>query len=57
MTAPRTPDVITATATIPPATPVARDQGTRLLRKVHAIRPMLVERESRKKVDELPRTN
>ena len=54
MTAPRTPDVITPTATIPPATPVARDQGTRLLRKVHAIRPMLVERESRKKVAAVP---
>ncbi len=54
MTAPRTSDVITATTTIPPATPIARDADTRLLKKIHAIRPMLAERESRKKVAAVP---
>ena len=54
MTAPRTPDVSTDTATITPATPIASDADTRLLKKVHVIRPMLVERESRKKVAAVP---
>ena len=53
MTAPRTPDVSVASATIPPASEV----DTRLLKKIHAIRPMLADRESRKKLDDLPRTN
>lgn len=54
MTAHRTSNLSTGTATITPATPIARDADTRLLKKVHAIRPMLVERESRKKVAAVP---
>ena len=54
MTAPRTSDVSTATPTIPPATPIARDHGTRLLKKIHATRPMLAERERRKNIAAFP---
>ena len=54
MTAPRTSDVSTATVTIPPATSIARDPGTRLLKKVHAIRPLGADRESRKTVAAVP---
>ena len=59
MTAHRTSIVSTAAATLPPTTPIASDAGsTRLLKKIHAIRPMLADRESRKKLDEIPpRTN
>ena len=48
MTASRTSNVSNATVTIPPATPIARDHGNRLLKKVYAIRPMLADRESRR---------
>ena len=54
MTAHRTSIVSTATATIPPTTPIASDADTRLLKKIHAIRPMLADRDSRKKLDEIP---
>ena len=54
MTAPRTSNVSTAAATDPSATPIARDAGTRLLKKIHATRPMLAERERRKNVAAIP---
>ena len=54
MTAPRTSNVSTATPSIPPVTPVVRDAGTPLLKKIHAIRPMRAERESRKKLAAIP---
>ena len=54
MTAPRTFDESTATTPIPPATPIARAAGTPLLKKIHAIRPMLAVRESRKNVAAFP---
>jgi hypothetical protein len=56
MTSPRTSNVSTTTPTptIPPATPIVRDAGTLLLKKVHAIRPMLTDRENRKKLDAIP---
>ena len=53
MTAPRRSNVSTA-GTIPPASPIASDTDTRLLKKIHAIRPMLADREGRKKLEELP---
>ena len=54
MTAPRTSDVSTATATIRPATPIVREAGAPLLKKIHAIRPMLADRESRRNVAAFP---
>ena len=54
MTTPRTSGVSTATTTIPHAAPIARDAGTPLLKKVHATRPMIAERERRKKVAAIP---
>ena len=54
MTVPRTPDVTAATASIPPATPIPSDTDTRLLKKIHAVRPMLARREIRKKVAAVP---
>ena len=58
MTAHRTSTLNTGTATVTPATPIASDADKRLLKKVHAIRPMVADREDRKKLDELPpRTN
>jgi len=50
----RTSVISTATATIPPAAPVATDADTRLLKKIHAVRPMLARREIRKKVAAVP---
>lgn len=54
MTAPRISTVSTVTATTPPATPIVRDAATPLLKKVHAIRPMLAERDSRKRLAAIP---
>ena len=54
MTAPRTSDESTATTTIPPATPIARAAGTPLLKKIHAIRPMRADRESRRNIATFP---
>ena len=54
MTEHRTSALSTATATMPPATPIVRDAGTPLLKKVRAIRPMLAERESRKRLAAIP---
>ena len=54
MTAPRTSNVSTANVTIPQATPSVRDAGTPLLKKIHAIRPMLAAREHRKKLTAIP---
>ena len=48
MTEHRTSITSTGSATIPPATRSRR--GTRLLKKIHAIRPMLADRERRKKL-------
>ncbi len=45
MTEHRTSTLSTDTATMPPATPIVRDAGTPLLKKIHAIRPMLADRE------------
>lgn len=46
MTEHRTSITSTGSATIPPA----RDAGTRLLKKLHATRPMLADRERLKKL-------
>jgi hypothetical protein len=54
MTAHRTSIVSIDTATNRPASPIARDTGTLLLKKVHALRPMLAERETRKTVAAFP---
>jgi hypothetical protein len=54
MTAPRTSNVSPATPTIPPAIPIVRDAGAPLLKKVRAIRPMLAERNSRKRAAAIP---
>ena len=56
MTAARTSDVSIATVTIPPVTPIVRDHGSRLLEKLHAIRPMLADRDIHKKVAAIPAT-
>jgi hypothetical protein len=50
----RTSVISTGTPTVPPATPIARDAGTLLLKKVHAIRPMQAERARRKNVAAFP---
>lgn len=36
------------------ATPIASDADTRLLKKIHATRPMLAERERRKNIAAFP---
>jgi hypothetical protein len=54
MTAPRTSNVIAAAGTVQPATPIASDADTRLLKRIHAVRPMLARRESWKKVAAVP---
>ena len=50
MTAHRTSILSTGTATILPAS----DADTRLLKKIHATRPMLADREGRKQLNKLP---
>jgi len=45
MTDIRTAALTMTTATIPATTPIHRDGDGRLLKKIHAIRPVLVERE------------
>ena len=54
MTEHRTSIMSTGTATMKPATPIIRDAGTPLLKKVRAIRPMLAERDSRKRRAAIP---
>ena len=56
MTEHRTSTLSSGTATMPPApaTTVTRDSDARLLKKIHAIRPMLAARERRKKLTAIP---
>jgi hypothetical protein len=54
MTEHRTSTVSTGIATLPPASPIASNADTRLLKKIHAIRPMLAARDSRKKLAAVP---
>ncbi len=54
MTEHRTSTVSTGTATMPYVTPIARDHGNPLLKKIHATRPMLADRERPKKLAAIP---
>ena len=50
----RTSTLSTDTANMKPATPIVRVAGTPLLKKVRAIRPMLAERDNRKRRAAIP---
>ena len=54
MTAHRTSIVSHGGSPMPPTTPIASEAETRLLKKLHTIRPMLADRNSRKNVAAFP---